>query len=264
MPGRPDEVELVKETAERTWEAIERARAEEQLREANARKDEFLAMLAHELRNPLAPIRTGLELIRRGGDTVVAVERVRGIMERQVGHMVRLIDDLMDVSRITSGKIVLQREPTLLGESGPQRRRSQSRRHGCQTNRIERRSAKGPLRHRCGSDTVRSDPVKPAPQRGEIHERRRLGVHLRERSRSRRAMQNRRCRFRWSIQESGFRRSCCLVCSISSRKERRAPRSPDWASASRSRVGWWNFTVDVSTAAVKELGEAASSLSNCR
>ena len=110
----PEEVELIKETAERTWETIERARAEGQLREASARKDEFLAMLAHELRNPLAPIRAGLELIRRGGDTVVAVERVRGIMERQVGHMVRLIDDLMDVSRITSGKIVLQREPTLL------------------------------------------------------------------------------------------------------------------------------------------------------
>ena len=110
----PDEIELVKETAERTWEVIERAHAEEQLRATNARKDEFLAMLAHELRNPLAPIRTGLELIRRGGDTVVAVERVRGIMERQVGHMVRLIDDLMDVSRISSGKIVLQREPTLL------------------------------------------------------------------------------------------------------------------------------------------------------
>ena len=110
----PDEVGLVKETAERSWEAIERARAEEQLRQANARKDEFLAMLAHELRNPLAPIRTSLELIRRGGDTVVAVERVREIMERQVSHMVRLIDDLLDVSRITSGKIVLQREPTLL------------------------------------------------------------------------------------------------------------------------------------------------------
>jgi len=110
----PEEVELVKETADRTWEAIERARAEEQLRDANARKDEFLAMLAHELRNPLAPIRTGLELIRHGGDTVAAVERVRGMMERQVGHMVRLIDDLLDVSRITSGKIVIQREPTLL------------------------------------------------------------------------------------------------------------------------------------------------------
>ena len=110
----PAEVELVRETAERTWEAIERARAEKQLREADARKDEFLAMLAHELRNPLAPIRTGLELIRRSGDTVAAVERVRGMMERQVGHMIRLIDDLLDVSRITSGKIALQREPTSL------------------------------------------------------------------------------------------------------------------------------------------------------
>ena len=95
-------------------EAIERSRTEEQLREANTRKDEFLAMLAHELRNPLAPIRTGLELIRRGGDTVVSVSD-SGMMERQVGHMVRLIDDLLDVSRITSGKIVLRREPTLLG-----------------------------------------------------------------------------------------------------------------------------------------------------
>ena len=111
----PEEVELVRETAERTWEAIERARAEVQLLEADARKDEFLAMLAHELRNPLAPIRTGLELIRRGGDTVGAVERVRGMMERQVGHMIRLIDDLLDVSRITSGKIALQRESTSLG-----------------------------------------------------------------------------------------------------------------------------------------------------
>ena len=110
----PEEVELVRETAERTWEALERARAEGQLRDADARKDEFLAMLAHELRNPLAPIRTGLELIRRAGDTADSVERVRGMMERQVGHMVHLIDDLLDVSRITSGKIALQREPTPL------------------------------------------------------------------------------------------------------------------------------------------------------
>ena len=87
---------------------------EEQLREADRRKDEFIAMLAHELRNPLAPIRTGLELIRLGGSTPDAVERVRTMMERQVDHMVRLIDDLLDVSRITSGKIQLQRERTLL------------------------------------------------------------------------------------------------------------------------------------------------------
>ena len=88
--------------------------SEEELREADRRKDEFLAMLAHELRNPLAPIRTGLELIRVAGNTAAAVERVRGMMDRQVGHMVRLIDDLLDVSRITSGKIQLQREPTPL------------------------------------------------------------------------------------------------------------------------------------------------------
>jgi PAS domain S-box-containing protein len=85
---------------------------DQQLTDADRRKDEFLAMLAHELRNPLAPIRAGLELIRLGGDTVAAVERTRAIMERQVGHMVRLIDDLLDVSRITSGKIHLQRRPT--------------------------------------------------------------------------------------------------------------------------------------------------------
>jgi CheY-like chemotaxis protein len=71
-------------------------------------------VLAHELRNPLAPLRAGLELIRLSGDTSAAVDRTRTIMERQVGHMVRLIDDLLDVSRITSGKIQLRRQPTPL------------------------------------------------------------------------------------------------------------------------------------------------------
>jgi len=83
--------------------------AEQKLQDADRRKDEFIATLAHELRNPLAPIRTGLELLRLGGDNREAVERVRQMMERQIGHMVRLIDDLLDVSRITSGKIRLQR-----------------------------------------------------------------------------------------------------------------------------------------------------------
>ncbi|MGH7519939.1 MAG: ATP-binding protein [Gemmatimonadales bacterium] len=91
-------------------------RAEETLRDADRRKDEFLALLSHELRNPLAPIRTALELLRVSGDTPQSVERVRGMMERQVSLMTRLIDDLLDVSRITSGKIVLQRFPTALRE----------------------------------------------------------------------------------------------------------------------------------------------------
>jgi PAS domain S-box-containing protein len=92
----------------------EHKRIEETLQNADRRKDEFLALLAHELRNPLAPIRTGLELVRVSGDTPEAVRRVRSMMERQVNQMVRLIDDLLDVSRITSGKIVLQAVPTTL------------------------------------------------------------------------------------------------------------------------------------------------------
>lgn len=95
-------------------DVTERTRVEAMLQDADRRKDEFLALLAHELRNPLAPIRTGLELIRISGDTPQSVGRVRAIMERQVSQMVRLIDDLLDVSRIASGKIVLQRAPTSL------------------------------------------------------------------------------------------------------------------------------------------------------
>jgi signal transduction histidine kinase/integral membrane sensor domain MASE1/ActR/RegA family two-component response regulator len=90
--------------------------SEEQLRDAARRKDEFIAVLAHELRNPLAPIRTGLELLRRAGDSPGAIERVRTMMARQVTHMVRLIDDLLDVSRITSGKIHLQLAPARLAD----------------------------------------------------------------------------------------------------------------------------------------------------
>jgi PAS domain S-box-containing protein len=92
----------------------ERRRAEDALVEADRRKDTFLAILAHELRNPLAPIRTGLELLRVAGDKPGAIGRIHPVLERQVGHMVRLIDDLLDVSRITSGKILLQRQPSAL------------------------------------------------------------------------------------------------------------------------------------------------------
>jgi signal transduction histidine kinase len=86
----------------------------ESLRDADHRKDEFIAMLAHELRNPLVPIRTGIELLKKARDRVDIVDTVRPMMERQIGHMVRLIDDLLDVSRITSGKLVLQRRPVTL------------------------------------------------------------------------------------------------------------------------------------------------------
>jgi PAS domain S-box-containing protein len=83
------------------------------LAEADRRKNEFLATLAHELRNPLAPIRTGLQVLKLSADHAQA-EQARSMMDRQLGQMVRLVDDLMDISRITSGKIELRKEPVQL------------------------------------------------------------------------------------------------------------------------------------------------------
>jgi signal transduction histidine kinase/AmiR/NasT family two-component response regulator len=80
------------------------------LTEADQRKDEFLATLAHELRNPLAPIRFALETLK-GDNPSPAAARARDVIDRQVGQLVRLVDDLLDVSRITTGKLVLRREP---------------------------------------------------------------------------------------------------------------------------------------------------------
>ncbi len=85
-----------------------------QLFEANRRKDEFIALLAHELRNPLAPIVTALELMRIRGDDKAIVGKYRAVMERQVRHLTRLIDDLLDISRITQGKVDLRKERTTI------------------------------------------------------------------------------------------------------------------------------------------------------
>lgn len=89
---------------------IERNRFEEAMKEADRRKDEFLAILAHELRNPLAPLRNGLQIIRLAENDRTVVKQARAMMERQLEHFVRLVDDLLDLSRISRGKIVLQRE----------------------------------------------------------------------------------------------------------------------------------------------------------
>jgi PAS domain S-box-containing protein len=96
----------------------ERKKLEEELRlrvkqlaEADRRKDEFLATLAHELRNPLAPVRNSLEILKMARLDAKTVQQTRDIMERQVQHLVRLVDDLLDVSRVMRGKIDLRREP---------------------------------------------------------------------------------------------------------------------------------------------------------
>ncbi|MDQ4122148.1 MAG: PAS domain S-box protein [Acidobacteriota bacterium] len=87
----------------------ERKRTQEALREGDRRKDEFLATLAHELRNPLAPIRTAIEIMRRGEDKLKG-QHAREIIERQTGLLIHLVDDLLDISRITQGKINLRKE----------------------------------------------------------------------------------------------------------------------------------------------------------
>ena len=104
---------LVEDVVERSWAHIERVRASDELRAMDRRKDEFLATLAHELRNPLAPIRTGLQVLKLAPSGPGA-ERAREMMDRQLAHMVRLIDDLMDISRISRGKLELRRESIAL------------------------------------------------------------------------------------------------------------------------------------------------------
>ena len=99
---------VAEDLARRTAVALENARLYDELKDADRRKDEFLAMLAHELRNPLAPIRSGLDLLKLSQIEPDIVE----VMSEQVGHVVRLVDDLLDVSRILRGKVELKKEST--------------------------------------------------------------------------------------------------------------------------------------------------------
>jgi PAS domain S-box-containing protein len=95
----------------------ERKRAQEELRAADTRKDEFLAVLAHELRNPLAPLRDSLRIFERSVIADPVLNTARKIMQRQTGQMVRLIDDLLDVSRISRNRLELRKEITTVGEA---------------------------------------------------------------------------------------------------------------------------------------------------
>ena len=97
-------------------DVTERREAEEALKEVNRRKDEFLAMLAHELRNPLAPIRNAAQLLNVHSAGNPEIEWARAVIERQTKHLVRLVDDLLDVSRMVRGQIVLKKKPVELAE----------------------------------------------------------------------------------------------------------------------------------------------------
>jgi signal transduction histidine kinase len=103
--------ELTKSNDALKAEVEQRGRAEQALLDADRRKDDFLAILAHELRNPLAPISNAIEILQRLGSKDPELIRMRELIDRQVRHMTRLVDDLLDVSRITQGKINLRAEP---------------------------------------------------------------------------------------------------------------------------------------------------------
>ncbi len=109
-----DERGTVESIAVVVFEVTELAKARREAETANRTKDEFLAMLGHELRNPLAPIMTALELMRLRN--VQAAEKERAIIERQVKHLLALVDDLLDISRITRGKIKLKTQPVEIAE----------------------------------------------------------------------------------------------------------------------------------------------------
>lgn len=116
-----EDLEVARLLADRAAAAIDNARlfresqrAQREAELANRSKDEFLAILGHELRNPLAPILTALELMKLRAPDALTQERT--VIERQVRHLVRLVDDLLDISRITRGKVELRREPSFLSD----------------------------------------------------------------------------------------------------------------------------------------------------
>ncbi len=101
---------LAEDLAWRAATALENARLYRDIQEQDHRKSEFLAMLAHELRNPLAPIRNAVQILRRLNGDEKAQRWANDVIERQLGQLVRLVDDLLDVSRITRGKVTLRTE----------------------------------------------------------------------------------------------------------------------------------------------------------
>jgi signal transduction histidine kinase/ActR/RegA family two-component response regulator len=111
-----EDIAVAKDMAERTWAAAENAQSQAELREADRRKDEFLAMLAHELRNPLAPISAAAELMGLVQMDAAQLKQTSQVISRQVSHMTGLVNDLLDVSRVTRGLVAIDKSPQDLKE----------------------------------------------------------------------------------------------------------------------------------------------------
>jgi signal transduction histidine kinase len=147
----PDDKAILVQLAHMTAVAFDNARLYEELRESDRHKDEFLATLAHELRNPLAPIRNALQVMRLARNDPSALESSEAIIERQVQQMVRLIDDLLDLSRISRGKIELRKERVDLSEV---------LKSAIETSR--------PLIEECGHQLTVNLPAEPVPLNADL------------------------------------------------------------------------------------------------
>jgi PAS domain S-box-containing protein len=160
VPIRDDSGEIIAWFGTNT-DVDDQVRAEEALRDADRRKDEYMAMLAHELRNPLAAISNAVQVLRQPNGDAESLRSASAVLERQVRHMVRQVDDLLDVSRLSQGRIDLRREPVELGAV---------MRHAVEATRLLRESMRHELVLTLPTEPVHvhGDPIRLAQVMGNI------------------------------------------------------------------------------------------------
>ena len=164
---------VIRDTTDRKQLEMELRRQAEELAEANRRKDEFLAMLSHELRNPLAPVLNSVHVLRQAPDDPSLVQFAGNMVERQVQHMARLIDDLLDVTRLTHGKVRLRTERielAALAERAAESVRPLMEERGHEFTVVAHQRADLAGGRPC---PTRPGPREPAQQRGRVHRSRR-------------------------------------------------------------------------------------------
>ena len=174
-PHRPTERQLrmVEQYVGQAADSIDNARRHLAVRESERRKEEFLATLAHELRNPLAAIQTSAQLLRPDALDEEMLGEVRGMIVRQARHMARLVEDLLDATRISRGTIAVRKEPVNLAEIvGPRRRGRPAADRGprASTHPLPAGGAPAPGGR---PDPAGADPGQPADQRRQVHRSRR-------------------------------------------------------------------------------------------
>ena len=254
----PDDLRLAQDLANRAAVAVENARLYEKMKEADRRKDEFLATLAHELRNPLAPIRNALQLMARSSG--VDHEAERAMAERLVTHLARLVDDLMDVARISRGRIELRKEVVELAPIvarvvqtvGPS---ASARRHDLAVSLPEQ-----PVLLDADPTPAGADPVELAEQRHQVHRAGRANLADGP------ATERRPCtpRPRHGHRHPGQDASARLRDVLHAPSRHPITDRGEWALAWDWSRTWWNCTAARLRPIAMARAGAASSSSGCR